>query len=81
MSKNNSREYLRKMEKQRQRFGLRKLSIGVASVLLGTTFLIGGSTVAHADEINQAQTTVTFSSAQQAVENDSSAQTTQAVAN
>ncbi|MCD7133120.1 LPXTG cell wall anchor domain-containing protein [Limosilactobacillus balticus] len=49
MSKNNTQEYVRKMEQQRQRFGLRKLSIGVASVLLGTTFIIGGGTVAHAD--------------------------------
>ncbi|WP_263863449.1 YSIRK-type signal peptide-containing protein [Limosilactobacillus reuteri] len=49
MSKNNAQEYIRKMEPQRQRFGLRKLSVGVASVLLGTTFMVGGSTVAHAD--------------------------------
>ncbi len=49
MSKNNAQEYVRKMEPQRQRFGLRKLSVGVASVLLGTTFMVGGSTVAHAD--------------------------------
>lgn len=48
MSKNNAQEYVRKMELQRQRFGLRKLSVGVASVLLGTTFMVGG-TVAHAD--------------------------------
>ena len=48
MSKNNTQEYVRKMEQQRQRFGLRKLSVGVASVLLGTTFMVGG-TVAHAD--------------------------------
>ncbi|MBB1110246.1 YSIRK-type signal peptide-containing protein [Limosilactobacillus sp. pH52_RY] len=48
MSKNNAQEYVRKMEPQRQRFGLRKLSVGVASVLLGTTFMVGG-TVAHAD--------------------------------
>ena len=49
MSKNNAQEYVRKMEPQRQRFGLRKLSVGVASVLLVTTFMVGGSTVAHAD--------------------------------
>jgi len=48
MSKNNAQEYVRKMEPQRQRFGLRKLSVGVASVLLGTTFMVGG-TVAHAN--------------------------------
>lgn len=49
LSSRNTQEYLRKMEKQRQRFGLRKLTVGVASVLLGTTIVIGGSTVAHAD--------------------------------
>lgn len=37
------------MEKQRQRFGLRKLNVGVASVLLGTTFILGSGTIAHAD--------------------------------
>ncbi|MCC4421757.1 YSIRK-type signal peptide-containing protein, partial [Limosilactobacillus reuteri] len=55
MSKNNAQEYVRKMEQQRQRFGLRKLSIGVASVLLGTTFMVGGSTVAHADSTSTTQ--------------------------
>ena len=39
---------------QKQRFGLRKLSIGVASVLLGTTFLFGTMSVAHADSANAA---------------------------
>ncbi len=38
--------------KQKQRFGLRKLSIGVASVLLGTTFLLGAT--AQADTVNYA---------------------------
>ena len=38
------------INKEQQRFGLRKLSIGVASVLLGTTVYFGlGGTVAHAD--------------------------------
>ncbi len=35
------------MSQQKQRFALRKLTVGVASVLLGTTFFLGG--VAHAD--------------------------------
>lgn len=42
MSKNNSQELMRKMANKHQRFGLRKLTVGVASVLLGTTFMIGG---------------------------------------
>jgi hypothetical protein len=42
LSKNNTSLYQKQHRDQRQRFGLRKLSVGVASVLLGTTFLIGG---------------------------------------
>ncbi|MDK8116850.1 PT domain-containing protein, partial [Limosilactobacillus reuteri] len=58
MSKNNVQEYVRKMEPQRQRFGLRKLSVGVASILLGTTFIVGG-TVAHADSTPTTQEATT----------------------
>lgn len=43
---------IRKGQPQKQRFGLRKLSIGVASVLLGLTFI--GASSASADEtVNQ----------------------------
>ena len=51
MSKNNYQEIMRRMAKQHQRFSLRKLSVGVVSVLLGTTFIFGSGVVAHADEI------------------------------
>lgn len=47
LSKNNVQAY--QPEESKQRFGLRKLSIGVASVLLGTTFIYGGGQVVHAD--------------------------------
>ncbi|KEK14528.1 YSIRK-type signal peptide-containing protein [Limosilactobacillus reuteri] len=40
LSKNNSRELQRKMDDKQDSFTLRKLSIGVASVLLGS-FLMG----------------------------------------
>ncbi|MBD8085752.1 YSIRK-type signal peptide-containing protein [Limosilactobacillus sp. c9Ua_26_M] len=40
---------------QCQRFGLRKLSIGVASVLLGTTFFMG-TQVAQADTLASSST-------------------------
>ncbi|MDO4913362.1 MAG: YSIRK-type signal peptide-containing protein, partial [Bifidobacteriaceae bacterium] len=36
---------------QKQRFGLRKLSVGVASVLLGTAFFIGATVDVHADNL------------------------------
>lgn len=38
------------MANQRQRFGLRKLSIGVASVLLGTSFVFAGGHAQASDE-------------------------------
>ena len=75
MSKNNVQEYVRKMEPQRQRFGLRKLSVGVASVLLGTTFMVGG-TVAHANstpttqEATTANTDITQSASTSVVQAD-----------
>lgn len=47
MSKNNIKEYSKKMKGAKQRFGLRKLSVGVASVLLGTTVML--TTSANAD--------------------------------
>ena len=36
-------------DRQVQHFGLRKTTLGLASVLLGTTFWFGGQAVAHAD--------------------------------
>lgn len=47
LSKNNLQLLTERNAQQHQRFGIRKLTIGVASVLLGTTFLMGG--VVHAD--------------------------------
>lgn len=48
MSKNNQKEIIRKMTDQKQRFALRKYGVGLASVLIGLTFLWGGAAV-HAD--------------------------------
>ncbi|WP_295745554.1 YSIRK-type signal peptide-containing protein [uncultured Limosilactobacillus sp.] len=49
MGKNNLQIVRRKTVSQRQRFGLRKLGVGVASVMLGVTFFAGQGLVAHAD--------------------------------
>ena len=43
----------RQCKQQKPKFALRKLSIGVASVLLGTTFLMGEANV-HADTVTDA---------------------------
>ncbi|MCC4324315.1 YSIRK-type signal peptide-containing protein, partial [Limosilactobacillus reuteri] len=67
LSKNNNRELKRKMEEKQDRFTIKKLSVGVASVLLGS-FIMGTQTVqtAHASDnttedttVNNAQSTTT----------------------
>ncbi|EEW54153.1 mucin-binding protein [Limosilactobacillus antri] len=54
LSKNNLQLLTQRGARQRQRFALRKLTVGVASVLLGTTFFIGA---ASADTTPAATTT------------------------
>ena len=50
LSKNNRQLTNQMNAQQRQRFGLRKFTVGVASVLLGTTFFLNG--VANADTVS-----------------------------
>ncbi len=53
LSHNNWEEQIKKYEPKKQRFTIKKLSVGVASVLLGVTFAAGtasaDSTTANAD--------------------------------
>lgn len=73
------RTFLNKGE-DHQHFSLRKLSIGVASVLLGTTFLAYNEETAHADTINadgtsqQVQTEVTQKDENKANSNENTVQ-------
>ena len=39
VSKNNYSEKMRKIRQQKQRFSIRKFTVGVASVLIGLTFI------------------------------------------
>lgn len=55
LSKNNVKMLTEKNVNKRQRFGLRKLTVGVASVLLGTTFFMG-TQVAQADALASSST-------------------------
>ena len=64
LSKNNRQLINRMNAKQRQRFGLRKLTVGVASVLLGTTFFLGGE-VANADTVSATNNANTISATNQ----------------
>lgn len=51
LSKNNFKERLHQMEPRRERFSIRKLAVGAASVLIGLTFLgITGTQEVHADK-------------------------------
>ncbi|MDM8247000.1 YSIRK-type signal peptide-containing protein, partial [Collinsella tanakaei] len=47
LSRNNWKEQVRQQEPKKQRFTIKKLTIGVASVLIGFTFM-GGQQLAHA---------------------------------
>lgn len=56
VSKQNRRLLLEKRSDKREfHYGLRKLTVGVASVLLGTTVFLGGQAV-HADTVNSEDT-------------------------
>ena len=39
LSNNNKAEFIRKQQPTKQRFAIKKLSVGVASVLIGLTFM------------------------------------------
>ena len=49
LSKNNRQEQFRKQEQKKQRFAIKKLTVGVASVLIGFTFM-GLNASASADD-------------------------------
>ena len=51
VSKNNYQLYQQKHVDGKQRWGIRKLSVGVASVLLGTTFMLYGNHAVLADTV------------------------------
>ena len=54
LSKNNQKLQSQKMRSKHQRFTIKKLTVGVASILIGmtvTTYM--GTTVSHADQINE----------------------------
>lgn len=58
LSKNNNKELMRKQEPKKQRFAIKKLTVGVASVLIGFTFM-GLSVSAHADDATPATSATT----------------------
>ncbi|MCO7135219.1 YSIRK-type signal peptide-containing protein [Ligilactobacillus salivarius] len=51
VSKNNHQVYQQKLAERKQRWGIRKLSVGVASVLLGTTFMLYSNHAVLADTV------------------------------
>ncbi|WGN90384.1 Rib/alpha-like domain-containing protein [Ligilactobacillus faecis] len=57
LSKNNQKLQSQKMRSKHQHFTIKKFTVGVASILIGTTFTTyTGTTVGHADQVNE-QTT------------------------
>ncbi|PLA84109.1 hypothetical protein CYR83_00005, partial [Ligilactobacillus agilis] len=61
VSKNNYQLYQQKHVDGKQRWGIRKLSVGVASVLLGTTFMLYGNHAVLADTVTSPSDDVTRS--------------------
>ena len=59
VSRNNIKHKIKNDSKRIPHWSLRKLSIGVASVLLGTTFYFGSGAVVHADTTSTATPTTT----------------------
>ncbi|GAA2866790.1 pectate lyase-like adhesive domain-containing protein [Lactobacillus intestinalis] len=55
LSRKNINEKLKRLEQQKQRFSIRKLTIGAASVLIGLVFFGMGSQSVHADTITSPQ--------------------------
>ena len=56
VSKNNHQFYQQKHAERKQRWGIRKLSVGVASVLLGTTFMLYSNHAVLADTVSNENT-------------------------
>ncbi|QNQ81096.1 Rib/alpha-like domain-containing protein [Lactobacillus sp. PV034] len=57
-SKNNYKEKLRKMEQKTERFSIRKLTVGAASVVIGLFFMgVGSQTTVHADTVQETKVT------------------------
>lgn len=74
MSKNNLQERVRKMEQHDNHFSIRKLTVGVASVLIGTTFYLNSNNqVVHADTLSDQTTQVAQKTT---VDNDASTNST-----
>lgn len=69
MSKNNFSELIRKQEPHQQRFTIKKLTVGVASVLLGFVFM---GMAASADTVDNNQSIATSERNQQVVSTDAS---------
>ena len=70
LSKNNLRLLDERNAQQHQRFGLRKLTIGVASVLLGTTFMIGTAHASVDQSSTPTSTPVTLKTQSTSITND-----------
>ena len=61
LSKRNYQERLRQMEQKTERFSIRKLTIGAASVLIGLSFLGFNAHTAHADTVKPSEKVVNAS--------------------
>ncbi|MGN8970917.1 MBG domain-containing protein, partial [Lactobacillus amylovorus] len=65
LSRNNIHEKLRKMQPQKQRFSIRKFTVGVASVLIGLTFMGINSQTVNAETTDSEEVDATEKNSEQ----------------
>lgn len=70
LSRNNRKQQSQKMEPKHQRFTIKKFSVGVASVLIGTTFAVHRTNSVLADQTNNEPETEVVATSQDPSETD-----------
>ena len=76
LSKNNRKEQLRKQEPKKQRFAIKKLTVGVASVLIGFTFMGMNASADTTAEANSEAGSQPVAEAQNSASNQTNSQAT-----
>lgn len=74
LSKNNRKEQFRKQEPKKQRFAIKKLTVGVASVLIGFTFMGMNASADTTADANSEAGSQSVAEAQNSASNQASSQ-------
>ena len=74
LSKNNRKEQFRKQKPKKQRFAIKKLTVGVASVLIGFTFMGMNASADTTADVNSKAGGQSVADAQSSASNQTSSQ-------